>query len=476
MADYEWIFKVTECIDNARWLSAKKNPDRTLINYSHTEEEVKDFKAEYHILSHWLSYIMDRQMSFQQIWDKGGYIASDIAFEFLKYERDKKDKGNTYPLKNMIKNFFMLDKSASTTNKSDKDIHNSNKIKLRFKAKKQQCINEFGKAANKRFGGTENNVEYTFSSRFPNVDFLSIVATLYVLDEYGGLKEFLQTYSNTSNDNELMKTMLFAMHKMTYDGIKTVSTELLFENDKLKDDIFDEARSRAENIKNDINEKNNNKTKNLFYKEKLTAYEAYIGKKSNKHSQPDNNAAIFSSKRAICALRDYIKCDAFKDDFRELMGESFNTIENQLDQLELPGDVWNNNSKFRQCLFSDIEDETQNKYKYLNRLLRKIYNDNDKLKKLTAYPEQFDITFDFVPRMCEKENCDYCLYKNNNHKEFSKWCIDGKDQDKYCPVIMLYCGYNILCRDAKVKEACLEELSNKKNLMNVAWFNKLYDM
>jgi len=29
---------------------------------------------------------------------------------------------------------------------------------------------------------------------------------------------------------------------------------------------------------------------------------------------------------------------------------------------------------------------------------------------LSGYPEQFDITFDFVPRMCDKGNCALCPY------------------------------------------------------------------
>ncbi|MGB9748115.1 MAG: hypothetical protein ACPLXM_14410, partial [Bacteroidales bacterium] len=58
----------------------------------------------------------------------------------------------------------------------------------------------------------------------------------------------------------------------------------------------------------------------------------------------------------------------------------------------------------------------------------------DQLKENEAlydfYPEQFDVTFDFVPRMCNKKLCDVCPFGNNG---IEYTCIPAKD--KYCPNI-----------------------------------------
>jgi len=175
---------------------------------------------------------------------------------------------------------------------------------------------------------------------------------------------------------------------------------------------------------------------------------------------------IFASKRAICALRDYFKGAEYIEHFKILLGEkAFDDLSKQLDQLELPGDVWNNNSRFGKCMQALGFDYGKVKTKqYLNRALRTAY-DNIGDKKV-GYPEQFDFTFDFVPRMCEKSNCKICLFeylkeKNDFDKNtFNMYCIEGND-DKMCPVLLQYCGYTVTCQDAKENDACLSKLLQK---------------
>ena len=172
---------------------------------------------------------------------------------------------------------------------------------------------------------------------------------------------------------------------------------------------------------------------------------------------------IFASKRAICALRDYFKGGEYKEHFKILLGEKdFNTLLDQLNQLELPGDVWNNNSRFGKCMQGLGFDYGEVKTKqYLNRALRTAY-DNIGDKKV-GYPEQFDFTFDFVPRMCEKSNCKICLFeylKEDNafdEEAFYKYCTTGNG-DKVCPVLLQYCGYTVICQDANDNGACLSTL------------------
>ena len=60
------------------------------------------------------------------------------------------------------------------------------------------------------------------------------------------------------------------------------------------------------------------------------------------------------------------------------------------------------------------------------------------------YPEQFDITFDFVPRMCSKKLCDVCPF---GQKGVELVCIPS--EDKYCPIAFLSCGYTAKCAGEK---------------------------
>lgn len=55
------------------------------------------------------------------------------------------------------------------------------------------------------------------------------------------------------------------------------------------------------------------------------------------------------------------------------------------------------------------------------------------------YPEQLDITFDFVPRMCEKQMCSLCFFGSG----IGKLC--HKQAGLWCPVTLVHCGYKHEC-------------------------------
>jgi hypothetical protein len=159
---------------------------------------------------------------------------------------------------------------------------------------------------------------------------------------------------------------------------------------------------------------------------------------------------IFNQKRAWCSLRDFFKSPEFNSYFKSALLEEnidFEKLElfslKSFQQFELPGDVWNNNSKFRNCILENTEYE--NSKKSLNKILRDYFEKNkDSLGE--NYPEQFDITFDFVPRMCENNNCDICpigLIKGNGKSEFEKICVI--DTRFYCPVALTNCNYKVEC-------------------------------
>lgn len=158
------------------------------------------------------------------------------------------------------------------------------------------------------------------------------------------------------------------------------------------------------------------------------------------------NNQIYNQKRAWCSLRDFFKSPEFKNYFLgALKAEKVSYINkikktSLLHSFELPGDVWNNNPKFRQCILGKTSYSKSDEP--ISRLLRKIYTDES---ISTGYPEQFDITFDFVSRMCVPDNCDICAYGilNGRCNKFNLICT--KDKQKYCPVTLISCGYKFIC-------------------------------
>ena len=61
---------------------------------------------------------------------------------------------------------------------------------------------------------------------------------------------------------------------------------------------------------------------------------------------------IFDSKRLNCAVRDYFKRKEYFEHISLLLGskDTFQLLQDQLWQIELPGDSWNNNDKLSKCL------------------------------------------------------------------------------------------------------------------------------
>ena len=400
-------FRIAECIDNARWKTSSGS--LSLVNYSHKTDDIEDAeeKAEYIILSHWLTYICERQMSFEQIWDNGSFVFSDMVRAYQNEEE--------------INEAFVTRFVESYYDEEDK------KYKIRFKSETKCDTNNRVSPQNK----SDGNI-VLFASRYPSSDAVSVFKTLKTLKEcYTEDKRHTGLYTYINNINKYsMIDLLFHMYKLSYNGI---------------------GRPTFNDITSD-NGINSSKVLNYQSNKPTETIEKY---KSDK---------IFASKRAICALRDYFKGAEYKEHFKILLGEkAFDDLSKQLDQLELPGDVWNNNSRFGTCMQALGFDYGKVKTKqYLNRALRTAY-DNIGDKKV-GYPEQFDFTFDFVPRMCEKSNCDICLFaylKKKDFKQdaFNKYCTGNGD--KVCPVLLQYCGYTVICQDAIKTDACLSKLLQK---------------
>lgn len=277
-----------------------------------------------------------------------------------------------------------------------------------------------------QYDGILENGKVKFKSRFFPSDYLAILYTLVFLEDYGfSFSKFIkEVYFRNKDKNDFIKRILFSLYLLTYYEIgQPKSSDLRNFADNIK-----KAEERKDKIKNILS--NTDKFSN--------EYKSFIKDK------------VYRQKRAWCSLRDYLKSPEFKEYFEvALSEESLSDIDfrrlfsyESLTQLELPGDVWNNNSKFRNCILKDTDYEKSKKA--LNKILREYFNNNH--QHIIGYPEQFDTTFDFVPRMCDKNNCDLCPIDRINNKEnkFNRICL--KNKKMYCPVILVSCNYKNNCK------------------------------
>ncbi|MBC8525961.1 MAG: hypothetical protein H8D22_03670 [Candidatus Cloacimonetes bacterium] len=388
------IFKIISFYDEVRWSS---DSNYNLINFYK-----KNLDDDAKLLTHWLCYIADRQMAFERIWEVGGFVFSELADQFKK-KRDLQLLNYKKP-----NSFIEKNGKGGYNFKSNSEVNNNQILKKSYKYKETGIVK--------------------FTPRYYPSDYFSILYTFDILKEYNfSLTKFiveqLKKYQHTDDS---IKRILFSLYLLTY-----------FE-------IRQPQKSDIDNFQININkaEKRTIKVIQILNNKFEDEYQSF---KKNK---------IFNQKRAWCSLRDFFKSPEFKVYFESsLKKESFDTKQlftlNSLQQLEMPGDVWNNNSKFRHCILENTEYE--NSKKSLNIILRD-YFDKNKDELNNCYPEQFDITFDFVPRMCEKNNCDICpigLLKGKKKSNFEKTCVN--DMDLYCSVALTNCNYKINCFGDKCK-------------------------
>ena len=486
MENIEEKFKIMKFFDDARW----QNKNYYELNYC--KQYIKNKKDTKEVLNkkmllHWITYIAERGSDYRPIWDKGGYVYS---YYLTDYFLGKELSEIFYPNGDYLKEFEKKDGKEKykwcakiKDDKQDSGTYNRLKKWLSKEEKEQK--------------------EVYYISRYNVDDYINTVLTLSALKnlesdsfQYNFLKyikEFAdksaKIYDNkkqalltdkVSKEEFVIKGIALGLYCLTYDelniekietirqykfkGISKVNSikechTKLFKNNKLNE-LTERHISNLRQIKDNDN---------LFCD---AYYNFYIQKKHQ----------FYNMKRVWCALRDYLKAEFednyFKVDFINYVFDGIEGIDfsEMLKYLELPGDVWNNNSIFSNCVFN-IKDEdkdewekynsfvyknkNENNRKYtLNRLLRFYIETEEKLKKEKFSPEQFDCTFNFVPKMCDSANnhCSFCPFAKFNKEngkdkfiedEFEKFCM-GKD-GKNCTIAMICCGYQTEC---KGKENC----------------------
>ena len=109
-----------------------------------------------------------------------------------------------------------------------------------------------------------------------------------------------------------------------------------------------------------------------------------------------------------------------------------------LNVLELPGDVWNNAEIFREGLFSPYIANVRKTWD-MPKTIREIYNRISQKGSTSFYPEQLDVTFDFVPRMCQRAMCAVCFFGAGIK------AVCHEKTGLFCPVVLYSCGYMHQC-------------------------------
>jgi hypothetical protein len=355
------VLKAISWLDSKRW---DKEENYNFINFFR-----EDLTNSEKIFTHWISYITDRQMPFEIVWDKGGYVFSEIVYEY---------SNNNYSPESLLNNHYEIYKDK----------------------------NDFKKY---RFKSTDNQY---FASRYVSHDYQNILQTLEILfdEKYGKniIKFIIDIILNFKGESDLLIKVACALHLLTYqlEKKKAIPHKII--------EILDSK------------------------------------KEFNKKIEEFKRTATIGKKRLWCCIRDYKKGiynnifnEAIKDNYR-FDAQELITIWNNfpMSDIELPGDVWNNSPLFRAKLFANIIniDEVPDSWG-MPKIIRKIYDqfkDSENIEFF--YPEQFDITFDFVPRMCNKKLCDICIFGPNGAGSI---CIPSSD--KYCPVSLVSCGYKTKC-------------------------------
>lgn len=394
-------FAVAAFLDNARWKSPK---NYNLINFC--SDSLSDDEK---LLTHWFCYVSDRQMPFDRIWAIGGFVFSEIVHQMKK-----------------CGDISILDPKNKETSRFIRRRDYVDRDAYGFKAADNKG---YLFVSRKKVGGNKRLLEYDFKKHtFPHFipryypsDYRSILSTYVILEEYeNSLTKYIASIAKEYIDDSLLiPKLVFSLYLLTYYDIgQPKAGDISFRK------YIKKARSRKALVLDMMNSRSKfEKAFNHFRKKQ-----------------------IYGQKRAWCSVRDFFKSPEFNGFFLNAMrdvgfvGTPKLQSDSLLYSLELPGDVWNNNPKFRKCILQNTSYAASEKP--MARLLREICT----REKITqGYPEQFDVTFDFVQRMCSVDNCDICPFGilNGVAKNFDTVCVQSKG--KYCPVILTSCNYRYEC-------------------------------
>ena len=379
-------------LDEARWWRPRQ-AERDNDNYDVPNYADTSMSAEQKLLTHFLGYITNRQISYKLVFSKLDFIFSQLVFDFNTHSP-------YYLLLNPGPYFDCNDDCFKAVRpmddraqyKDDKHLKNEKWIKV--------------------------------SSRFFPNDFVGIFCTLKILAHFTekSFSAYIQKCLALAPSGRETEFLLYGLWLLGYSDIGQwkkgqLEYQLIYDRCLVKKYRKVECFFAGGGVPKG------------FRKERL------------------------KSKRLTCFVRDLLKCVHFRELFSEIIPSQMKKLQSQLYVLELPGDVWNNNPFFRACFLEKVEGGDSSPKRTFNVIVRELYEQVwNTIEKRDYYPEQLDATFDFVPRMCEKNgqtNCNYCPIKCANGKIADEFCIVKQDQGKFCPFLLYACGYKVPCREMK---------------------------
>lgn len=355
------IFKTISWLDYRRWNVGD--------NYNYVNFFKSDLTNCEKIFTHWICYITDRQMPFEIVWDKGGYVFSELIYEYSR---------NGFPPQQILNKHY--------------EKYKDNKEKERF-----------------RFKSTDN---VYFASRYVTNDYQNILQTLEVLNksEYKRniIVYIIDIIRKFKDSEDLLVRVACGLHLLTYQ--------------------LDRKKANSEKIIEIIND-------NDEFEKRLSEFK---------------KTSTSGKKRLWCCIRDYKKGlyhQIFNSAIKEVTPDDAEELTHKwenlpMSQIELPGDIWNNSPLFKDNLFANVINiDSIPKTCGMPYIVRYLYDQLKGNKDLNDfYPEQFDITFDFVPRMCSRKLCNICPFGKDG---IEYTCIPTKD--KYCPIALFSCGFIAKC-------------------------------
>lgn len=348
------------------------------------------------LLAHWLCYIMDQQRPSEQVWNRGGPVIAEVVQEYLVEAKQTED---------------VLDILSAFT-----------------QSRGQGRVDEFTSRGEKFQGKT---IRFT---RIFGAHLLSIARTLALLLGYGNdLVCYLSANKHfwlarirevgSGDDDSPTLRLAFLLYVLSYDQIHNGTLSFHLQRDGFLEDL----RSRK------------NELASLFSDEaRLEArYRTWV--KSQRFH-----------KRLWASFRDYVKPGTYYGYYEKVFVDRFRYVgcnegvdfleghgDEVLSMLELPGDTWV--LQFSGMLFGKEISRPSD--------LRRAYTSlrRQGLLPNSYYPEQFDVSYDFSPRMCDRGNYRICPFRKDS--QLSAYCHDAKPRmDALCPATMILCGYTTKCR------------------------------
>ena len=384
-------------LDEARWTI--RHDEKVSESYDIPNYANRNMSAEQKLLTHFLGYITNRQISYKFVFAKLDFIFSQMVSDF-----------DTHPAYDLL-----LDPGKYFDHEGDGKNKKGGFKACRLMDDQAQYWED------KRLRGEQ----ITASSRFFPTDFVGIFCALEVLAHFTGksFAAYIRKCLALAAPEREMEYLLYGLWLLGYSDIGQWKTE----------DLDPKAiQDRC-----------------------LVRKYAAIGSFFDGGGIPESfRKELYKNKRLTCFVRDLLKCEHFRSLFSEIVSpQTMDHLQDQRHLLELPGDVWNNNSSFRECFLQKVNIDTSPK-EHFNKVVRDIYEkawDELSVDKNSYYPEQLDTTFDFVPRMCEQNgqtNCRYCPLKREDGKIAEEFCVAEHD-DKFCPFLLYACGYKVPCREMR---------------------------